>query len=231
MIRVVAFDLDDTLWHVDPVIRRAEGILKAWLEARVVGFIYDRQQIGRYRDAVVEEQPGLVGRMTDFRRAVLDKALAGHGVTEAARNGIVNEAIEIFLTARNEIEFFEGTLETLAHLAEDFVLGALSNGNADIHRLGLAEHFSFAFSAEDVGSPKPAPDLFLAALKHIGCEPEEVVYVGDDPIKDVDAANAVGMRSIWLRNSLRPGPGQTEPSAIIEDIRQLPAALAGLKAR
>ena len=57
MIRVVAFDLDDTLWHVDPVIRRAEGILKAWLEDRVAGFIYDRQQIGRYRNAVVEEQP------------------------------------------------------------------------------------------------------------------------------------------------------------------------------
>jgi putative hydrolase of the HAD superfamily len=231
MIRVIAFDLDDTLWHVDPVIRRAEGVLKAWLEDRVSGFVYDRQQIGGYRHAVVEEQPELVGRMTDFRRAVLDRALAAHGVAVSPRAEILDEAIEVFLTARNEIEFFEGVLETIATLAEDFTLGALSNGNADIHRLGLAGHFSFAFSAEDVGSPKPAPDLFHAALDHIGCKPEEMVYVGDDPVKDVDASNAVGIHSIWLQNTLRPGPGETSPDAVIEDIRQLPQVMAALIAR
>ena len=97
--------------------------------------------------------------------------------------------MEIFLTARNEVEFFEGALDTLRNIAQSFQLGAITNGNADIYRLGLNDCFSFAFSAEQVGAPKPAPDLFHAALAHTGCEPAQMVYVGDDPVKDVDAAN------------------------------------------
>ena len=41
MIRVIAFDLDDTLWNVHPVIRRAESILADWLEKEVPGYRYE----------------------------------------------------------------------------------------------------------------------------------------------------------------------------------------------
>ena len=40
MIRVIAFDLDDTLWYVGPVIKRAESILADWLEKEVPGYSY-----------------------------------------------------------------------------------------------------------------------------------------------------------------------------------------------
>lgn len=231
MIRVIAFDLDDTLWHVDPVIRRAESKLKEWLESQLQGFVYDRKDIGRFRQAAIEESPHLAGRMTEFRRTVLGKALSHHGVKGQPLDETLDAAMEVFLAARNDIEFFEGALETIAFLSDDFLLGALSNGNADVERLGLANHFSFAFSAEEVGAPKPAPDLFHAALAHTGCGPDQMVYVGDDPVKDVDAANRVGLRTIWLKNALRPGPGASDPDIIIEDIRQLPDAIMALDSR
>ena len=41
MIRVIAFDLDDTLWYVGPVITRAESILADWLEKAVTGYRYE----------------------------------------------------------------------------------------------------------------------------------------------------------------------------------------------
>ena len=77
-------------------------------------------------------------------------------------------AIEIFLAARNDIELFDGAQRLPSGLWQEplYVLGALTNGNADINRLGLGHVFDFAFSAEQVGAPKPAPQLFNAALAH-----------------------------------------------------------------
>ena len=93
----------------------------------------------------------------------------------------------------------------------------------------LAKYFSFSFSAEDVGAPKPSPLLFHKALSHTGVDPIEMVYVGDDRIKDIDAAKAVGLKTIWLRNVRRAGPAKTEPDSIIESINQLPLAIRSLE--
>ena len=48
MIRVIAFDLDDTLWEVGPVIKRAESILANWLEKQVPGYSYEPSNLKRF---------------------------------------------------------------------------------------------------------------------------------------------------------------------------------------
>jgi HAD superfamily hydrolase (TIGR01509 family) len=141
------------------------------------------------------------------------------------------QAIEIFLVARNDIQLFTGALEAIRALAIDYQLGALSNGNADIRRLGLDEHFDFAFSAEGVGAPKPEPALFEAALAHTGTAPHEMLYVGDDPSLDIDAAKRLGLHTIWLKTPAKPAIDQTKPDETIEHIRDLPAAVQRLHLR
>ena len=71
------------------------------------------------------------------------------------------------------ILFFQ--MAAVQQLAGHYVLGTLTNGNADIQRLGLSDYFSFSFSAEQVGAPKPAPNLFHAALDHTGVKAEEMI--------------------------------------------------------
>ena len=134
----------------------------------------------------------------------------------------------MFLEARNRVELFDGALDAIAALKPDYRLGALSNGNANIHRIGLGQHFDFAFSAEDVGAPKPHRALFDAALSHSGIRPHQMVYVGDDPRLDVDAANRVGLRTVWIRKSPEAESGETEADIIIEHVRDLPDALKSL---
>ena len=227
MIRVIAFDLDDTLWNVAPVIRRAESILAAWLEKEVPGYQYEQSKLMPIRETLLGKDPTLGYRLTAFRQQLIEASLNAHlGERDAA--SCAQGAMEIFLAARNEVAFFEGTLETLRNVAQSFQLGAITNGNADIDRLGLNDCFSFAFSAEQVGAPKPAPDLFHAALAHTGCEPAQMVYVGDDPIKDVDAANEVGLHTIWMRSESKPAQGESNPDEIIDDIRALPDAIRKL---
>lgn len=227
MIRVIAFDLDDTLWNVGPVITRAESILAAWLENEVPGYRHERSKLLPIREALLGEDPSLAHRLTAFRQRLIEASLISHlGEQNAASHA--EGAMEIFLAARNEVEFFEGALDTLRDIAQTFQLGAITNGNADIYRLGLNDCFDFAFSAEQVGAPKPAPDLFHAALAHTGCEPAEMVYVGDDLIKDVDAANEVGLHTIWMRSKDSPAPGESNPDETIDDIRALPDAIRKL---
>ena len=227
MIKVIAFDLDDTLWHVDPVIKRAENKLKEWFRQKLPGFEYSTRSMNHFRQQVLDEQPHLLGRLTEFRRRVIETALIYHGVENPSV--ITAEAMNIFLTARNQVDFFPGTINTLIKVSANYQIGALTNGNADIKRLGLAKYFSFSFSAEDVGAPKPSPLLFHKALSHTGVDPIEMVYVGDDRIKDIDAAKAVGLKTIWLRNVRRARPAKTEPDSIIESINQLPLAIRSLE--
>jgi HAD superfamily hydrolase (TIGR01509 family) len=49
--------------------------------------------------------------------------------------------------------------------------------------------------AEDVVQKKPAPDIFLAAAKKLGCDPEECVVV-EDAVNGIQAARAAGMRCV-----------------------------------
>ncbi|MBT5725413.1 MAG: HAD family hydrolase [Gammaproteobacteria bacterium] len=227
MIRVIAFDLDDTLWNVAPVIKRAESILADWLEKEVTGYSYEPSKLMPIRERLLSDDPSLGHRLTAFRQQLIKASLVTH-LDEQSAASHAERAMEIFLAARNEVEFFEGALDTLRDIARSFQLGAITNGNADIHRLGLTDCFSFAFSAEQVGAPKPAPDLFHAALAHTGCEPAEMVYVGDDPIKDVDAANKVGLHTIWMRSKGRLIESETHPNETIDDIRALPDAIRKL---
>jgi putative hydrolase of the HAD superfamily len=229
VIKVIAFDLDDTLWHVDPVIIQAEKKLSQWLKSEVPRMQHDTVSMREFRDQVLEENPEFVHRVTDFRLRLIELAMLDSRIPAHEASVLAADAMEVFLDARNEIEFFEGALDAITQVAARYRLGALTNGNADIQRLGLSNHFSFAFSAEDVGAPKPAPNLFHAAIAHTGCKPIEMVYVGDDPVKDIDTANSVGFRTIWLRNAARPGPGESEPDQIIDDIRELPDAIEQLK--
>jgi len=227
VIRVIAFDLDDTLWNVAPVIERAELILAKWLEKKVPGYSYEPSDLKPIRETLLNEDPTLAHRLTAFRQRLIETSLLSRLDRKSAANH-AEGAMEIFLTARNEVQFFEGALETLRNTAQSFQLGAITNGNADIYRLGLNDCFSFAFSAEQVGAPKPAPDLFHAALAHTGCEPSQMVYVGDDPIKDVDAANEVGLHTIWMKTKDRSIEGETNPDETITDIRALPNAIKKL---
>lgn len=208
-----------------PTIIRAEQILANWLQSEVPSLQYTIDEMRELRGDLLAREPDLAHRITEMRRRIIEEAVRRSGIDHA--EAVSHHAIEVFLTARNTIDFFPGALDTLRALSGSYILGALSNGNADISRLGLNDIFSFGFSAEEVGLPKPAPDLFLQALRETGVGPESVVYVGDDPVLDIDAASAIGMRTVWMNSRAKPR-GASEPGATITDIRDLPGAIAGI---
>lgn len=228
MIKVIGFDLDDTLWDVAPIIIGAEAQLDEWLQNKVPDLKFTVTSMRKLNHQVLEEDPGLIKKITEFRRRTIKTALSLSGIPEAQSERLSLEAMEVFLQARNKISLFDGAEDVLLALAGRYILGALTNGNADINRLGLNHIFSFAFSAEQVGAPKPGLNLFTAALSHTSIRADEMIYVGDDPKLDIDPAKRAGLHTIWMDRGKKT-PGEFLADATIREISELPLAVARIE--
>lgn len=211
-IRLITFDLDNTLWPVDEVIRRAEQACGKWIaeahpEASAVMSV---ERIRAIRDTLLAEHEVYRHNFTALRRDAMLQGFrqAGYG-QGAARDG-AEEALDVFLEARNRVVFFPGALEVLETLADSYTLGALSNGNADLGRIGIDGLFAFHHSAETVGRRKPEPDMFRAALESAGVRPDQALHVGDHPVEDVDAARRHGFHAIWANLLDLHWPGELD---------------------
>lgn len=222
-IRLVTFDLDNTLWNVRTVIRNAERRLVGWLDghAPAAAVLYRREEdVSAMREGLIAAQPQLAHDLSSLRQEILRLLLrrAGYGDADARR--LAEQAFAAFMEARHDIEFFDGALEALATLSRRFVLGSLTNGNADPKKLKLDRYLTFSFCAADVGAMKPAPNLFLKALQHSGVLADQAVHVGDHPVHDIAAAANVGMHTLWVngpeQRSLRPASVPTKAPATVE---------------
>jgi len=194
--KAILFDLDDTLWPLAAVLAHAEQALHDWLaqHAPAVTQRFTVSALRERRAALHAAEPSLRGDVGALRRAGLADAFAEAG----ADAGRIDAAMAYFVAARSAVTLYDDVLPGLARLAPDYLLGSISNGNADLAVAGLASFFSVSLAAGRHGPAKPDPALFVAACAALGLAPAEVVYVGDDLQLDVVAAQAAGLRAVWL---------------------------------
>ena len=226
MIKVIGFDLDNTLWPVKPAILYAEQQLKNHLTALKPGIAYPPEDIQALRDTVLAEHPDYSFRLTDLRRAILHRLVQREPRHHEQTQDIVDRAMQIFLKARNHVTLYSGAEAALSALSQTYALCTLTNGNADVSQTPLAAFFSFALKAEDVGAAKPAPDLFLAAMAQANSSPEHIVHVGDSHDHDIVGAHGVGIRSVWLTSEQQPS---TLASSTIQCLSELPNIIRSLQ--
>jgi putative hydrolase of the HAD superfamily len=224
-ILAITFDLDDTLWAIDPVIERAEQRMHAWLAEHYPRLAqrYSPADLRALRNELADDRPDLAHDLSALRRESLALAAARCGYGREAAEG----AFAVMWQARNEVELFADVLPVLRALAQQFTLGALTNGNADIARIGLDGLLRFCVTARETGVAKPHPAIFDAAAAAAGVPAEHILHVGDDPERDVHGARAVGMRTVWINRDGRAWPGGPPPDAQLNDLHGLPGLLAG----
>lgn len=207
-IQAVTFDLDFTLWDLTGVLHHAEAVSQRLLEQRYpeVAERYDAEGLRQLRDAIAERRADLRHDVTALRREALRVAGAEAGYAGAALSRLVEAAFETFLEARHEVAFYDDAMPVLEALRGRVRLGAVTNGNADVRRLGLERYFDFAISAVEIGAAKPARLVFEAAAHRAGAAPGRIVHVGDDVHSDVTGAAAYGMQAVWLNRAAEPWP-------------------------
>lgn len=208
-IRAITLDLDDTLWPIWPTIERAENLLQQWLAIhapRAAALNASGHVMREIRAEMNTRRPDLAHDVGALRleaiRALMDRAQEPAGLAEPA--------FEVFLAGRHEVQFFPDVLPALGFLAARYPLFSLTNGNADLARVGLAPYFVGGVSARDLGIGKPDPRIFLAAAQALGVQPQEVLHVGDDTVLDILGAQGVGMQTAWAnrKEALWPHEGQ-----------------------
>lgn len=227
MIRVITFDLDDTLWDVRPALIRAEAAQWQWLETKFPD-VLDRNDVESQRTLrrqLLTDSPELMHHISEFRQRFIERLLLAAGIEAAVAEDAAAAAFAAFLEERHQVEIYTHALPVLQTLSERYMLGALTNGNAEVRKTPLGHLFSFVFRAEEVGASKPAPDLFAAAAAAANADPGEMVHVGDHLEHDVAGARAFGARTIWFNPE-----GQNDPSAdlSVSCLTDLPEAIERL---
>lgn len=224
-IRLITFDLDDTLWHTAPVLQAAEAALLDWLARHAPRLQDAPRQLARQRQRLLAAEPGLAVRISQLRRRMLQACLEEAGYPADTARVLGEQAFQQFLAARQQVTLFPEVRPLLQHLAQRHALGVLTNGNADIGCIGLGEYFAFAFSAEMLGIGKPDPQVFRTALARLNLEACEAVHVGDHPLDDIHGAQQAGLRAVWFNPRGLPWTGERDPDGQIQRLDELPALL------
>jgi FMN hydrolase / 5-amino-6-(5-phospho-D-ribitylamino)uracil phosphatase len=201
---VLSFDLDDTLWPVAPVITAAENTLMSWLRERYPATLsgHSAESLRALRAAVNDKYPQYSHDLTFLRHRALKDLFGAAGHPEA----LADDALEVFFDARNRVEFYDDVRPSLTRLRERYRLFAVSNGNADLKRCGIADMFAGHITASAAGAAKPDARIFARLSAMAGVDASQILHIGDDPLADVVGATQAGMQAVWLNRDARDWP-------------------------
>jgi putative hydrolase of the HAD superfamily len=209
-VRAICFDLDNTLWDVWPVIMRAEQRMYDFLAQRYPRVVASMtlEMMRAAREQTAAAHPQMRHDFTFLRKQTLREHAKEFGYAEA----MVEEAFDAFIQARNEVELYADVLPALEQLRSRYRLFTASNGNADLGKIGIAHFFERTIAARHVGALKPDPAIFHKVIEGTDLQAHDVVYVGDDPLLDVEGARGAGMQAIWIDRQGAEWPPQVAPA-------------------
>ena len=192
-VKAVFFDASDTL-YTDKGMEDAYPYQSAALLARTRDIPHEEAE-RLIKEAMVSLQ-GTVGHIS---RANM---MAKFGFS---RDQVHEEYSKInprkFLTEDKELE------TVMASLTKKYTLGIISNNYKAhlieiIDALGVSQRwFKHLITADTVKEIKPDPEPFLKAIELSECAPEECVYVGDSPTKDMRPAKEAGMMTVLVKKN------------------------------
>jgi putative hydrolase of the HAD superfamily len=162
-----------------------------------------------------------------FRAEIWRTALAVQGFADDA---LAAELGEFFARRRRELQDrLPGAEEILHRLRQAGVrIGLLTNGAASLQRekietSGLGMHFDAAVVSGEIGTGKPAPEIFHHLLERLGVGADEALMVGNSLARDVVGGRRAGLKTCWLTLDGEDEPvGSVEPDFTIRSLGELP---------
>ncbi len=209
-VRAVTLDLDDTLWPFAPIGGRIEHALHDWFveHSPRTAERFPITEMRALRERVFAEFPQHAHDLGLLRRLTIERALHESGDDPT----LAHAAYEIFFRERNRVDFYDDAMDGLQRIAALTPVAALTNGNADLAAIGIADLFRFQLGAREFGSAKPDPGIFLEACQRLDVAPHDVLHVGDHPEMDVAGAARAGLRSCWIDRGDHAWPDTLPPA-------------------
>ncbi len=120
-----------------------------------------------------------------------------------------------------------GALDVVKKISKHLPIIILTNGIAKVQhgridRSEIAPYLSGLLISSEVGSPKPAPDMYLKALELLGSfKPNEVLMIGDSLTSDIRGAANLNMPSCWYNPRHKVRPSSLKIDYEIDSIEQM----------
>jgi putative hydrolase of the HAD superfamily len=232
-IRVVLFDLDDTLFQhreaVDEAVIATLGTMERAGDAPDVA-----EEQARWRELEEHHYDRYLSGELDYRgqrRARVRAFLAPYGtsVEDAAAEAWFEEWVRRYREAFRLHDDALPCLDALERAIPGVRFGIITNGDlafqtAKLEALGIEQRFAHVITSGELGVAKPDPRIFEIAAERFGARTEECAYVGDRLGTDAIGATRAGMTGVWLDRGHVPA----EPADLAEARRLGVPVLSGL---
>lgn len=216
-LKAILFDVDDTLFSTTEFARRARtNAVRAMIQA---GLDLPEEVVLRELDEVLAE-------FSSNYEHHFDKLLQRLRPSCLARTNpalIVAAGVAAYHDTKfRELAPFDDVYPLFSDLRRIGVrLGIVTHGwtvkqAEKLVRLGLVPYLDprAVFISDQIGISKPNPKLYATAVRDLGLEPQEVMYVGDSPEHDIAPPKSIGMVTVWARRGARH---TLEKSGIVPD--------------
>lgn len=204
-IKLILFDLDDTLIHFDDYWKdslmetfRQHSATKNFDSATLFNVLLeynDKYEALYHRQEITLDQ---------FRNYRLMRTLEDFGQT--INEEIAHDFNQLHrVLSREYMRSSPSLIQLLTELKRSYELGIVTNGTTDwqqdkIEAMGIRPLFApgAIIISEEVGFEKPAPEIYLKALSFFDIAPENALFVGDSWSNDVEGPGQVGISTVWL---------------------------------
>lgn len=221
-IKVISFDGDMTLWDFEKVMRHSLSLTLEELRRLVPDQACSDLTVNKMieiRNSVATALSGKVFNLEEIRFHAFKRTIESIGYADDTLAAGLNA---LYLKHRFEdIELYTDVIPILDLLRSDFSIGLLSNGNGYPERCGLPDRFNFVVFSQDVGVEKPDAGMFRAVCRYAGCDPFELMHIGDSLESDVAGANGVGAVSVWLNRDAKQNESGIVPDYEIRSLAEL----------
>lgn len=227
-IKLITFDLDNTLWESHQVLMRATAKTNAWINEHVPEYSgLDSDAQDGIRAAIVREQPEITHDVSLYRLAFMKRSFQAAGIEDTRAERLSSEAFDVFMHWRCQVEPYPEAIRLLANLSRSYSLASITNGNSDITQTSIDRYFDFHVNAVNAGCVKPDVQIFRYTLERAGIsDPAKAIHIGDSFEDDVKGARAAGMNAIWLDHA--QSPTQVLATATVQDLTQLEDAVRAI---
>jgi HAD superfamily hydrolase (TIGR01509 family) len=202
-IAAVTFDLDGVLVDSEAV----------WDEVRRR---FTEENGGHWHSGAQRDMMGMSS--VEWSRYVRDR-LGVQMEPEQISEAVANAVAEVY---RERLPLLPGAVESVRALAAQWPLGLASSSNRDVIDLvlelaGISDAFEATVSSEEVGSGKPAPDVYLEAARRLEVDPSACAAI-EDSTNGLRSARAAGMAVIAVPNrDFPPDPDALELADVVLD--------------
>lgn len=242
-VKAIYFDLDDTLCGYWDAAKA--GLRHTFTKHPIPGHTLDETldawaQVFRKFGPTLKEKTKLYGEYltsgTTTRTHQMQRTLLHLGVDD---HDLAKELSFTYMVARDRnLKLFPESIEVLDALVDNYPLGLITNGPADIQNqevdtLGIRKYMKNIFIEGEMRIGKPNRTVFERAELAVGLPPEQILMVGNSFGHDIIPAVEYGWVTAWVRRDTDVAPGSSTgipdpipqsgpmPDVIIDSLDQL----------